>query len=51
MTMLVVSHEIGLACEATGRMLFSDQGMLVEEGSLEQILSNTQQDREKLVLS
>ena len=37
MTMVVVTHEMGFAREVGNRVLFLDQGKLVEEGTLEQI--------------
>ena len=37
MTMVVVTHEMGFAREVGNRVLFLDQGKLVEEGTPEQI--------------
>jgi len=51
MTMVVVSHEMGFAREVADRMIFMDDGMIVEEGTPEQIYSNPQQPRTKLFLS
>jgi polar amino acid transport system ATP-binding protein len=51
MTMVVVSHEMGFAREVADRMIFMDEGMIVEEGTPEQIYSNPQQARTKLFLS
>ncbi len=51
MTMVVVSHEMGFAREVADRMIFFDEGVIVEEGSPEQIFSAPQQERTKLFLS
>ncbi len=51
MTMLVVSHEMGFAREVADRMVFFDQGVIVEEGMPEQIFNNPQNERTKKFLS
>tara|TARA_B100002003_G_scaffold103203_1_gene95870 strand:+ start:22 stop:789 length:768 start_codon:yes stop_codon:yes gene_type:complete len=51
MTMLVVTHEMGFAREVCDRMVFFDEGQVVEEGTPEQIFENPQNDRTKLFLS
>lgn len=51
MTMVVVTHEMGFAKEMCDRVLFMDQGLLVEEGTPEQIFDNPQHERTKLFLS
>jgi general L-amino acid transport system ATP-binding protein len=51
MTMLVVTHEMSFAREVADRMLFFDEGQIVEQGTPEQIFTNPQQDRTKLFLS
>ena len=51
MTMIVVSHEMGFAREVADRMMMFDQGIIVEEGSPEQIFEDPQNDRTKLFLS
>ena len=51
MTMIVVSHEMGFAREVADRMMMFDQGVIVEEGSPEQIFEDPQNDRTKLFLS
>lgn len=45
MTMVVVTHEMGFAREAADRVLFLDQGEVVEEGKPEDILVNPQHPR------
>ncbi|HSN74630.1 MAG TPA: amino acid ABC transporter ATP-binding protein [Anaerolineae bacterium] len=51
MTMLVVTHEMSFAREVADRMIFFDQGLIVEQGTPEQIFSAPQEDRTKLFLS
>jgi len=51
MTMVVVTHEMGFAKEMGDRVLFMDQGLLVEEGTPEQIFNNPQHERTKAFLS
>ncbi|HNS02656.1 MAG TPA: amino acid ABC transporter ATP-binding protein [Anaerolineae bacterium] len=51
MTMLVVTHEMGFAREVADRMIFFDQGVIVEQGAPEQIFNAPQEDRTKLFLS
>ena len=51
MTMVVVTHEMGFAREVADRMIFMDEGSIVEEGTPEQIYSNPRQARTKLFLS
>ena len=43
--MVVVTHEINFAKEAAQRVLFLDQGIVVEEGPPEDILVNPQHPR------
>jgi general L-amino acid transport system ATP-binding protein len=51
MTMLVVTHEMGFARAAANRLVFFDEGLIVEKGTPEQIFSNPQEERTKLFLS
>jgi general L-amino acid transport system ATP-binding protein len=51
MTLIVVTHEIGFAKEVGDRVLFFDEGLLVEEGTPERFFSNPQHERTKLFLS
>lgn len=51
MTMIVVTHEIGFAREVGDRVLFMEQGEIVEEGSPEQLFGNPVQDRTQSFLS
>lgn len=47
MTMVVVTHEMGFAREVADRVIFMDEGQIVEEGTPEQIFTNPQQQRTK----
>ena len=45
MTMLAVTHELGFAREVASRILFVDDGQIVESGSPDQVLGNPSQAR------
>jgi polar amino acid transport system ATP-binding protein len=45
MTMLIVTHEMGFANEVADRVLFFDNGKIVEQGPPNQILKNPQEQR------
>ena len=47
MTMVVVTHEMGFAREVADRVLFMDEGQIVEEGTPDEIFSHPQQQRTK----
>lgn len=51
MTMLVVTHEMGFAKEVGSRVLFMDDGRIVEENTPQEIFSHPQSDRLKDFLS
>lgn len=51
MTMVVVTHEMGFAREVGDRVLFVDQGIIVEEGSPQELFQNPQEERTRLFLS
>lgn len=51
MTMVVVTHEMGFAKEMGDRVLFLDQGLLVEEGTPDEIFSNPKHERTKAFFS
>jgi polar amino acid transport system ATP-binding protein len=51
MTMVVVSHEMGFARAAASRVIFMDEGQIVEQGSPEQIFNSPTQERTRLFLS
>lgn len=46
-TMLIVTHEMEFAREVSDRVVFMDKGVIVEEGSPEQVLVNPKQERTK----
>ncbi len=51
MTMAVVTHEMGFAKEVASRVIFMDEGKILEEGSPEKIFSNPQNPRTQDFLS
>ena len=51
MTMLVVTHEMGFAQAVANRVIFMDQGQIVEQNEPKEFFSNPQSDRTKLFLS
>ncbi|HKP52489.1 MAG TPA: amino acid ABC transporter ATP-binding protein [Chloroflexia bacterium] len=51
MTMVVVSHEMGFARAAANRVVFMDQGSIVEMGEPEKVFSAPEHERTKLFLS
>lgn len=51
MTMVIVTHEMGFAREVASRVIFMDQGIVMESGTPEQIFGNPQNERTKLFLS
>ncbi len=50
MTMVVVTHEMGFAREVADRVLFMDEGKIVETGTPEHFFTNPQEERTKLFL-
>nr|WP_315021035.1 amino acid ABC transporter ATP-binding protein [uncultured Aminipila sp.] len=51
MTMVIVTHEMGFAREVADRILFMDEGIIMEQGTPEQIFNHTQSERTKEFLS
>ena len=51
MTMLVVTHEMGFARQVANRVIFMDEGEIVEENEPERFFNNPENDRTKLFLS
>lgn len=51
MTMVVVTHEMGFAREMGDRVMFMDQGTLIEEGTPEEIFDNPKSERLKSFLA
>lgn len=51
MTMVVVTHEMGFAREVSDRVIFMEDGKIVESGTAEHFFTNPQEERTKLFLS
>jgi polar amino acid transport system ATP-binding protein len=51
MTLVIVTHEMGFAREVATRVIFMDEGMIVEENTPEEIFTNPQNPRTKAFLS
>ena len=45
--MIVVTHEMAFARDVADRLIFMDGGVIVEQGSPEQVFENPQQERTK----
>ena len=50
MTMVVVTHEMGFAKKAADRMIFMDEGMIVESGPVNSFFEKPKTERCKLFL-
>lgn len=50
-TMIVITHEMGFAKEVANRIIFFDEGRIVEENTPEEFFKNPKQERTKLFLS
>jgi polar amino acid transport system ATP-binding protein len=51
MTMVIVTHEMGFAREVATRVMFMDEGRIVEENTPQELFSNPQHQRTKEFLS
>ncbi|MBN1370078.1 MAG: amino acid ABC transporter ATP-binding protein [Dehalococcoidaceae bacterium] len=51
MTMLVVSHEMGFARAAANRVIFMDEGQIIEQATPDEFFTNPTQERTRLFLS
>ncbi len=51
MTMIVVTHEMGFAKEVADRVIYVDDGQIIEQGTPEEVFDNPQQERTKEFLS
>ena len=49
-TMVIVTHEMGFACDVADRVMFVDQGTIVEDGTADQLFVNPQDERTRLFL-
>ncbi len=50
MTMIVVTHEIGFARDVASRVVFMDEGVVVEEGPPSEVLGSPREERTKSFL-
>jgi len=50
MTMVVVTHEMGFAAEVADRVIFMDQGQIVEEGAPKEFFANPREERARQFL-
>ena len=51
MTMIIVTHEMGFAKEAATRVIFMDQGKMIEENTPQEFFTNPKTDRCKNFLN
>jgi general L-amino acid transport system ATP-binding protein len=51
MTMICVTHEMGFARKVANRVIFMDQGEIVEQNEPEEFFNNPKSDRTQLFLS
>ncbi|HEM4282009.1 TPA: amino acid ABC transporter ATP-binding protein [Streptococcus suis] len=51
MTMVIVTHEMGFAREVADRVIFMDGGVIVEDGTPEEVFEHTKEERTKDFLS
>lgn len=47
MTMVIVTHEIGFAREVADRVIFMDEGVIIEQGPPKEVINNPQNQRTK----
>ena len=47
MTMIIVTHEMDFARDVSNRVLFMDEGIILEDGTPEEIFDNPKHDRIK----
>jgi ABC-type polar amino acid transport system, ATPase component len=51
MTMVIVTHEMAFARDVANHVIFMDEGVIVEEGTPEQVISNPREQRTRQFLS
>ena len=51
MTMMVVTHEMAFAREVSDRVVFMDQGVILEQGRPQELFSNPKNERTRAFLS
>ena len=49
--MIVVTHEMGFAKEVADKVIFMDEGVIIEQGTPEEVLVNPSEERTKNFLS
>ncbi len=49
--MVVVTHEMGFAREIAGRIVFMDNGRIIEEGTAQHFFESPEEDRTRAFLS
>ncbi len=50
-TMVIVTHEMAFARDVADHVIFMDEGLIVEEGAPQQVITNPQQERTRQFLS
>ena len=51
MTMVIVTHEMNFARDVADRIIFMDQGVIVEEGPAAEVINNPQHQRTREFLA
>lgn len=51
MTMMIVTHEMGFAKEVGTRLVFMDEGIILEEGNPKEVFENPKEERTRVFLS
>ncbi|MEA5098867.1 MAG: ATP-binding cassette domain-containing protein [Burkholderiaceae bacterium] len=51
LTMMIVTHEMGLAKDVSHRVLYMDEGIIYESGTPEQIFENPQREKTKIFIN
>lgn len=51
MTLMIVTHEMGFAKEVGTRLLFMDEGKIIERGNPKEVFANPQEERTRIFLS
>ena len=49
--MIIVTHEMGFARDVSDKVLFMDQGIILEQGDAKEVIDNPQKERTKQFLS
>ena len=50
-TMIIVTHEMAFAQDVSDKIIFMDNGVIVEEGTPEEVIGNPKNERTKQFLS